>query len=989
MRTFKRKIVDIDTSVNNISKYSNQLTFTGIKQSKNIYEVDQKSQMDTLNVYVNDENTLISREPLVEDTLDIELNGELIDVKETNGVKIYVIETETNYKIIAKRNNEIAELTATEYHLAIFNQYIICFRTEGAVLVDTSLDNLAWDDLVAHTDIPITKITTGNVVQEFDENQLSDKHSEMFIRKKDLMTVLPIDNTALITGKIYNNTSVTTLSNLDKPWLNTNLNQIRILNTPVEIGNTYRITLAFNKALNNYIICMADRNKVHISYDNGNSFGTVFFPTTANRHIGSVSDDGRYYFYVATDGVYRLELDTLAWTPIRVLNNSSNTIDHSCEGVHFVNGENFCFYTRLQGSDWATDTSESRKIRVYYKGVNIQSSSANTGYLCYSDINVNVYALLGDSGGAINAIREYNSIKMCVDNIFGARLVLNLAGQNNGIDDYGALSGWNTSQVIAIFGRANDAATIISNSYSAETDFHINKVTPLTDKAGTAISGLKAFGTKMLLDGESWRQSSGEKLIHTFQYFEFEIYSDGTLNNSVNNTISTYTWPDEMDDNRKWFPYYISTEQFLYERGFKLYTYNNNNSTYDTQNLPDLNDNDMQRFKSAYLSDFIYCILDDKFIGYKINNDDPSKTIIFTNILSEDETVEFTYTYNASAVYDKVPTLSYSGSELFLAFDNTLMITKNTKDGSNILFNLPKINNQDFVDNITNMINISTSELAIFFKNNILICTRQSDETFGYAYTYSKTRLSLGVRLGDDVINTLDGANSIFPTIRGLAIMNYQAYMATTDQMLTFATDDINQLWNEFYSKSSNIKIIQMRNYIYLSNGTNKYLMFDTRTASWWKFEIPFAITKMLTDQLYLNIISSRLYKLDTVFDKNKYIDCNDNHIKWHIASQRLHFGVPNHYKNLKQLIFQLVQSNNFQNTINTEIKLYRKTITYKEPEMIRFKIDEFKTVVKRFNYWKINELQWALSSDNNTNIPAQLVLNGIDIKYEIGEEVR
>jgi hypothetical protein len=76
-------------------------------------------------------------------------------------------------------------------------------------------------------------------------------------------------------------------------------------------------------------------------------------------------------------------------------------------------------------------------------------------------------------------------------------------------------------------------------------------------------------------------------------------------------------------------------------------------------------------------------------------------------------------------------------------------------------------------------------------------------------------------------------------------------------------------------------------------------------------------------------------------------------------------------------------------NNVNTEIKLYRKTITYKEPETIRFKIDEFKTFVKRFNYWKINELQWALSSDAETATPAQLILNGIDIKYEIGEEVR
>ena len=53
------------------------------------------------------------------------------------------------------------------------------------------------------------------------------------------------------------------------------------------------------------------------------------------------------------------------------------------------------------------------------------------------------------------------------------------------------------------------------------------------------------------------------------------------------------------------------------------------------------------------------------------------------------------------------------------------------------------------------------------------------------------------------------------------------------------------------------------------------------------------------------------------------------------------------------------------------------------------FVIDEYRTFVKRFNYWKINELQWGIRNDDETAIPAQLILNGIDIKYEIGEEVR
>jgi hypothetical protein len=1008
MGTFKRTPFEIDTTVRNGSKYLNQMQFTGIVQNNNTFDVDQNSLTDALNVYVNEQNTLVSREPLIKDNIEIDYPSEtaqLIDIKECNGVKVFVFKDDEEYIIIAYRNkDDSAEIISNKYYLCVHNQYILCFRTEGAVLINTSLDKLSWEDLTAHTDIPVTKITTGNVVQDFDENQLSDKHKEKFIRKNDLNTVLPIDNTAAISGKIYNKTSITTLDNLDRPWLNTNLNQIRILNTPVEIGSNYCITLAFNKTLNSYIICMADTTKVHISYDNGNSFDTIFFPTTANKHRGSVSDDGRYYFYIATNGVYRLDLGTYAWTLISVLNNSSNTIDKSCEAVHFVNGENFCFYTRLQGSDWAIDTSETRKIRVYYKGINLQNSSTNTGYLCYSDVNVNVFATLGSSGGAINAIRDYNSIKMCVDETYGARLVLNLAGQNNGLDDYGNLSGWNTSQVIAIFGKANTAATIVSKSYSAEEDFHINKVTPLTNKSSTSMSGIKAFGTKMILDGNSWLESGAEKLVHTFQYFEFEIYSDGTLNSSVNNTISTYTWPNEMnDDNRNWFPYYITTKTFLFERGFKLYTYNTNNSKYETQTLPNLNGNNMQKFRSAYESDFKYAILDGKFIGYTINNSDPSKTIIFTNILSDDETVEFVYTYNTSVVYPKVPSLAYSSSELYLVFDNTLMITKNTKDGEKILFNLPKINNQSFANNIEALINISTTELAIFFENGITICTQVSDDLTGYRYDYAKTRLTLGTSFGSSVINTADGASTLYATPRGLAIMNYQAYMATTDQTLQFVSDKIYAIWNKFYLSSENITLVQHGDYVFVYNTSNQYLMLDLRNYSWWKFEIPFNIKKLLTDQIDLKLISDKLYKFKRInndtdkieddYVDNQYYDVDNEPIRWMFMSQRIHFNLPNHYKNMKQLVFHMIQSTGHISTFNAQVKLYRNTVNYKDMEVIpfdfNFAVDEFRTFVKRFNYWKINLLQYGVANDDKAAVPARLVCNGIDIKYEIGDEVR
>jgi hypothetical protein len=332
-----------------------------------------------------------------------------------------------------------------------------------------------------------------------------------------------------------------------------------------------------------------------------------------------------------------------------------------------------------------------------------------------------------------------------------------------------------------------------------------------------------------------------------------------------------------------------------------------------------------------------------------------------------------------------------------------LKITKNIKNGSDTLFNLLSVNNQPFANEIKSIINISTTELAIFFENGITICTKVSDDLYGYRYDYTKTRLSLGTKFGDSVINTADGASTLYATPRGLAIMNYQAYMATTDQTLQFVSDKIFDIWNKFYLSSENITLVQHGDYIFVYNTSNKYLMLDLRNASWWKFEIPYNINKILTDQIDLRIIADKLYKfkkIDNGTDKieddyvdNRYRDPDDETINWRFMSQRLHFGLPNHYKNMKQIVFHMVQSTGHLSTFATQIKLYRNSVNYKDMEVIpfdfNFYVDEFRTFVKRFNYWKINMLQYGIANDNKTAIPARLVLNGIGVKYEIGDEVR
>ena len=112
-------------------------------------------------------------------------------------------------------------------------------------------------------------------------------------------------------------------------------------------------------------------------------------------------------------------------------------------------------------------------------------------------------------------------------------------------------------------------------------------------------------------------------------------------------------------------------------------------------------------------------------------------------------------------------------------------------------------------------------------------------------------------------------------------------------------------------------------------------------------------------------------------------------HIEWNITSQLLHLDAINYFKNIKQIVYQLEESNLYRQSLISTIQLYRKIITDKEPETILFNIEGYRTFVKRFNYWKVNLLQWSLKFDPETESPTQLRINGLAIKYEISEEVR
>lgn len=1188
MGTFKRTPFEIDTSIKNGSRFLNQTQFTGIVQNNNSFDVDQNAFTDALNVYVNDQNMLVSREPLVEDVLDIELDGELIDIKETNGVKVYVTETENNYKIRAKRDNEIAELTATEYHLAIFNQYIICFRTNGARVINTNNATLVWSDFSTVTADIVSKVTIGPDVEEHDRNQFTDGYIERYIRTHDIQTVLPVDTSAITTYTVK--TAALTVKDIviAEPW---RYSKERLFKPVYSIAKD----LVDNRSIlaaDNIVIIPMDEHFL-LSYDYGTTFVQVTYPfIEAGIAVPSLSEDGKCFFYIS-DRLYRFSIDTQQWISYSIYNADGSELElNSVKFAKFINSENFMFgnATRLyiKSLNISYDGyNYNELIAIPWEGgpnltslyMKVEGTKTTCGIIAWSDLggkeydDYYLYQIFGDTSTALIINKQLLSLiglntsqnQIDIDNIMGEKIsgtknwlatneLKNESGSNiscsqyiwtdgfdyyydDGTDHYKwdkATKVWkqntwyNTSgNVIGSF--YGDRVWKCEGNIYYDDDYVLNKNTMrwASENAsnGYAPSWIKQFGddnygyysngyTHKIRRSESWKTinwtlnnetvamesrdfwTDGKNLYYSNAVHYKLIYNEYNVNEGtveianwtglgnfqgrdvyhINGetycgtyklNTSTNTWEAsnigsangryvrEVDNN---YYYGISSSDmykldYLYNSTVTLryvsdrsstFTYRKNiltiekshiGSTVDEQifisdtnfrtQITKLNDGNyiyqptiaQESLGEVYSSYKLYSIphLDTNKLqsvvnyipvseGLYIVTSDGENYNILSNILVEGERFEVDYKYGSTGgYYNEVPTVSYSGSELYLAFNNELQITKNDKDGSNILFNLPTINNQAFAGNIKSIINISTTELAVFFENGITICSKVADDLLGYRYDYAKTRLTLGTKFGDSVINTADGASTLYATPRGLAIMNYQAYMATTDQTLQFISDKIYDIWNKFYLSSENITLVQHGDYVFVYNTTNKYLMLDLRNASWWKFEIPYNIKKILTDQIDLHVIADKLYKfkkIDNGTDKieddyidNRYRDPCDETINWRFMSQRLHFGLPNHYKNMKQIVFHMVQSTGHLSTFATQIKLYRNSVNYKDMEVIpfdfNFYVDEFRTFVKRFNYWKINMLQYGIANDNKTAIPARLVLNGIGVKYEIGDEVR
>ena len=339
----------------------------------------------------------------------------------------------------------------------------------------------------------------------------------------------------------------------------------------------------------------------------------------------------------------------------------------------------------------------------------------------------------------------------------------------------------------------------------------------------------------------------------------------------------------------------------------------------------------------------------------------------------------------------------------YVSSENTLYISSiGAYDEDNELWYFPKINTQKFDFDISNLHPISSTEVAIFLEESIYYVSYDNNVK---GYRYYKSRIELGCRKGADIVTTYDNKYTIFTTKRGLVAMSYQDFVSSTEQALTYLSDNIFEHFNNWNTTAVKLQLYKFWIICYRITGanTNKAFVYDLRNSSWWpvSFKID-TVTQFVEMPDKLRIVKNYFYDLDT--SDYEYYDIlgKDKNIDWYIKSQKLHFNAINYYKHIVNITLFAVSDNQTDIVMNLKVRNYRKTADYGKnlsnskriEDGLTYRVDMTRTFVKRLNYYKLNEFEYTLTnySEETNNKILDLVplsLTSISIKYLITGQVR
>lgn len=289
-----------------------------------------------------------------------------------------------------------------------------------------------------------------------------------------------------------------------------------------------------------------------------------------------------------------------------------------------------------------------------------------------------------------------------------------------------------------------------------------------------------------------------------------------------------------------------------------------------------------------------------------------------------------------------------------------------------------------FVDKITNLVVFSQTSLGVFLEDLVYEYQYNTDND---AYTLTPTKMQLGCIDGADILIGYDGSTIFMTQLKGLAGLSYQDFVQSTEQVYTYLTEAIMDLYDDFKGDRK-IKLYQYKDWLFMyKQDTTILYILDTRSATWWKWTLPYAPQRILYDgDNLLLLINNQIAIFD--FETNAFDDFVGTEIKWHFRSQKLHFDAPNNYKHIRQLNV-ITSEEGTELRYKLKFKNYRNLNNLSDTDTVLFDIDQLTTLIKRVNFVKTNAFQFEIANDETDPHPKLFETPDIVIKYRITEAVR
>ncbi len=1012
------------TNVENNLSY--QTNFTGLKFNNNPLNADINSFSNANNVYLNKYGALISRPPI--DNIDypwevyginpIPLYLKLVDIYHlVNNTDIYVIyNTNTGlYNFRYKNsNNEYSNIltitTVNEYakfKLVKFKTMYILFTSDGARVLDIN-NSENWVNLSLYVDIPVTLVQTGNTKTTLENNKLTKSHKESYIVKTDsddTLYYLP-ENTDAEVSFLEQEEIAYTLTEANE---HTRKRLLRELSFPTYTPTDTLVSMVDEK------IAIAHSDRVDISLDYGATFTTILYPTLSSlnyKNTAGLSDDGLCFFYVHTDGVYRYDIGLSNWTLIEVsltsyeaynINDFDNPIVDTLRGVsitgdmiganyaHFVNAERFAFSLAYQ----TTVNNELKWIAVYFtKGLNITNAYTNQ---LDAENNITRAAVNIENALCSYATKNYSPINVIGDDLdywsaypyINHKTVKILSNETVVFHNKKALNiGTNVIlKSVAAYVKVITAipdTPMLTNLYPI--DYATVKVTTVSQSSEFIVNDLlinSDNSVKMHIKqpsrGTYWLMESYNLIVE-----EAEVNYTTTITVTFTSSQSETQWQHggltTLISHRLDSLSYLELSKLLIYDTVEL-----NSTIQKTYTLPF----NLSVSSVVIVSGTHYIIYDD--VNDKWYTNIPLLTTLTIEYIDTDE-------------FTTVPTTYFNDQNLWLGIKNELWIVNNI---DNKLLAAPS-NTNTFSKTVNNICPISTTSKAIFFEDSITLAEETTLSDGSVIWYYYPLKFSVGVRARDSVVITNDGKLTLFPTKLGLAALTYQLDVASTEQAITYLTDEFKNKWSDFYNDSSHINIIHNNTQLIISNGTNNMLIYDFRTAGWYPLTLP---SKCLISKIQTDIDNFELLELlpqdaaittltnvynfskenDELYSYEKlYLDLNSIRITWNLTSQVLLLEAPNHYKNISQLIIDQVDSSTLEQSAFLTTMLYRQRTNILKPSIeLTYDIDTFGKIIRKVNWWKVMAIKWQLENKTTSTYPTQLRLYNVSIRYDVSYEVK